>query len=240
MNKSVFLWIALVILMANAGTSQSWSTNGVTGEGAVVKQEIAIAAFDGIDLGFNGNVIMMPGAVQKVVVEGQQNIIDLIKRDVRDGVWRIDFSKSVKDAKGVTVYITVPTVKHVALTGSGSIKSQGRFTNVNKLDVSVSGSGDIIFDAAANDTHLQISGSGDIEMIGTTNTLEVAISGSGDVVASSLKSSNCKVHISGSGNADVQVNGDLETSISGSGDVHYKGDANVSARISGSGEVSKL
>lgn len=239
MNKSVFLFITLLTCLSITISAQSWGS-GVTGEGAVVKQEISLASFDGFDLGFAGNVIVTPGPVQKVVVEGQQNIIDLIKRDVKDGMWRIGFSKSVKDSKEVTVYITMPTVKWVALTGSGTIRSTDRFNGLNKLDIAVSGSGDIMFDAAANDITLHLSGSGDIKVMGTTNTLDIAISGSGDVSAASLKSSNCQVHISGSGDADVQVYGDLETSISGSGDVHYKGEANVTARISGSGEVSKM
>ncbi len=239
MNKSVFLFVTLITCLSISVSAQSWG-NGVSGEGAVVKQEISLASFDGFDLGFDGNVIVTPGAVQKVVVEGQQNIIDLIKRDVKDGMWRIGFSKNVKDAKEVTVYITIPTVKWVALTGSGSIKSTDRFSGLNKLDIAMSGSGDILFDAAANDINMHLSGSGNIKMMGTTNTLDIAISGSGDVSAASLKASKCQVHISGSGDADVQVNGDLETSISGSGDVHYKGEANVTARISGSGEVSKM
>lgn len=239
MNKSLFLLVVLIAFISNSVVSQSWGT-GVNGEGPVVKQEISLASFDGFDLGFSGNVIVTPGPVQKVVVEGQQNIIDLIKLDVKDGMWRIGFSKSVKDAKEVTVYITIPTVKWVALTGSGSIRSTDRFSGLNKLDIAVSGSGDIMFDAAANEINLHLSGSGDIKVMGTTNTLDIAISGSGDVNAASLKSSNCQVHISGSGDADVQVYGDLETSISGSGDVHYKGEANVTARISGSGEVSKM
>jgi hypothetical protein len=239
MNKSFFLFVVLLTCLSISISAQSWG-NGVSGEGAVVKQEISLDKFDGFDLGFDGNVIVTPGSVQKVVIEGQQNIIDLIKRDVKDGMWRIGFSKSVKDAKEVTVYITIPTVTRVALTGSGSISSTDRFSGLNKLDIAMSGSGDIVFDAAANDMNLHLSGSGDIEVKGTTKTLDVAISGSGDVVASELKSSNCKIHISGSGDAEVLVNGDLETNISGSGDVHYKGEANVTARISGSGEVSKM
>ena len=238
MNKSVFLFITFLTCLSISVSAQSWGS-GVSGEGAVVKQEIQLAAFDGVDLGFSGNVILTPGSVQKVVVEGQQNIIDLIKRDVKDGMWRIGYSKSVKDAKEVTVYITIPTIKWVALTGSGSIKSTDRFSGLNKLDIAVSGSGDIMFDATANDINMHLSGSGNIKVRGTTNTLDIAISGSGNVSAASLKTSNCQVHISGSGDADVQVYGDLETSISGSGDVHYKGEANVKARISGSGEVSK-
>jgi len=239
MNKTFFL-VAMIALMVTAGRSQSWSANGVAGEGDVVKQEITLPALEGIDLGFSGNVILTPGSPQKIVVEGQQNIIDLIKRDVNSGVWRIGFSKNVKDYKEVTVYITVPSVRQVSLTGSGNIRSKGAFAGIDKLDVSVSGSGDIQFEAQARDMYLHLSGSGDVEMMGSTNSLNIAISGSGDVNASSLKSSSCKVQISGSGDASVQVNGDLDTSISGSGDVHYKGEANVTAKISGSGEVSKL
>ena len=66
------------------------------------------------------------------------------------------------------------------------------------------------------------------------------IAGSGDVMTKELVASTCKIQISGSGDAAVYVNGDLETQISGSGDVRYRGNASVTAKISGSGEVTKL
>ncbi len=239
MRKLTLLVLILTFMTGQHLWAQRWG-QGIDGEGAVVKQEISLAEIDGFDLGFGGDVILTPGATQKIVIEGQQNIIDNIKRDVNKGIWRIAYIKNVHNAKPVTVYITVPTLTHVGLSGSGSIKSTGKFSSLKDVDIALAGSGDISIDLEARDIGIRISGSGGIRLAGSTESLEVAISGSGDVMTKELVASHCKVQISGSGDAAVYVNGDLETAISGSGDVTYKGDASVTARISGSGEVRKF
>lgn len=219
--------------------AQNWGS-GIKGEGEIVKQEITLPALDGIALGIAGNVILTPGTSQKVVIEAQQNIIDNIKRDVKDGSWGIYGIKSMGDYKTVTIYITLPSLEDIHLSGSGSIKSTGTFNNLDDLDISVSGSGEIILDYASRSTDLHISGSGEVTLKGKTGELDISISGSGDVFAKGLSAASCDVHISGSGDAQVQVNGELEAHISGSGDVRYTGNASVQARVSGSGTVSKM
>jgi hypothetical protein len=239
MRKLTLLVLIMSFLTGQLLYGQGWG-QGIDGEGAVIKQEISLSPIDGLDLGFGGDVILTPGQTQKIVIEGQKNIIDNIKRDVSNGIWRISYIKNVDDAKPVTVYITIPTIKHVGLSGSGSIKSTSKFSGLKDVDIAVSGSGDIMMDIEARETGIRISGSGEIQLAGSTEALEVAISGSGDVMTKELMASRCKVQISGSGDAAVYVSGDLETSISGSGDVMYRGDASVTARISGNGEVRKL
>ncbi|HZV68805.1 MAG TPA: head GIN domain-containing protein [Saprospiraceae bacterium] len=233
--------IALFItgfLVSCKSDAQSWS--GIKGEGEVVKEDISLESLKGINLGFDGDVVLTPGSTQKITIEGQKNIIDNIKRDVKNGSWNIVFDKNVREAKGVTVYITLTNLEEVNLSGSGSIRSTGKFTGLKDLDIHVSGSGAITLDYDATSTDLSLSGSGEIDLNGTSKSLEVSISGSGDVNAKGLVTDDCSIHISGSGDASVQANKNLETHISGSGDVAYSGTASVTTRISGSGEVTRI
>lgn len=240
MTRLLFIAVFLQFIGLNESQAQSWSNGSINGEGEVVRQEINLAAFDGIGLGFHAAVILTQGNTQKVVIEAQQNIIDNIKKEVRGGSWDIGFMKSVKSAKDITIYITLPKVKDLALSGSGSIRSTNKFSNLGDVDIAVSGSGDVHFEYDGGDTDLALSGSGDVHLSGTASSLEVAVSGSGDVSASELKAGSCDVAISGSGDVTVYVNGDLDAAIMGSGDVRYKGDAKVSASVMGSGSVTKL
>ncbi len=240
MNKLFCLALGILLMSGNFLAAQSWSTSGIKGEGDVVRQEITLPALNGIDLGFSGNVIITPGATQKIVMEGQQNILDNIKREVTGGTWKIFFEKNVKESKEVTIYITMPTIRKVGLTGSGTIKSEGKFAGLDDLNVFLSGSGDIQFAADARTVEVLLSGSGDVELKGSASELEISISGSGDVTTSSMAVNDCEVHISGSGDAEVDVNGKLDVFVSGSGDVHYRGNASVTAKVTGSGEVEKM
>ena len=233
-----FLLILLVGLLVQCKVdSQIYGT--IHGEGDVVKKTIQLDDFHGISMSIACDVIVTQGNPQQVTVEAQQNIIDNIERKVEDGNWDIEYTKNVRDAKPVKITITVPTLDEVALSGSGSIVTTNRFTNLKHLDLAVSGSGKLEFAMEAQDADLALSGSGYVMLSGNVNTLDIAISGSGDVNAKELKSKSCDVAISGSGDASVHVDGDLDASISGSGDITYSGNANVESSVIGSGRVSK-
>jgi hypothetical protein len=138
------------------------------------------------------------------------------------------------------VNITLPGFEEVGLSGSGSIRSTGKFSGLNELNLRVSGSGNINLEYDAQSTDLSLSGSGELDLAGSSKSLEIAISGSGDVKAPELVTDDCQIHISGSGDAFVHADKNLETHISGSGDVVYSGTASITSRISGSGDVNKI
>lgn len=214
---------------------------GISGQGDVVKQEIQLENINGVQLAFSGDIILTQGSPQKIVMEGQQNILDNIKREVNDGVWKVGFAKSVRDIKPVKIYITMSTLEVASVSGSGNITSTNTFQNLSDLEIGVSGSGGVDISVNAQDIEAGISGSGEIELKGSANALEVGISGSGDVNAVELRTAECDVAISGSGNAQINCTASLEAGISGSGDVRYKGDApKVKASVSGSGDVKEI
>jgi hypothetical protein len=229
----LFIGISLQTVMA----AQPYSS--IKGEGKVVTQEIKLDPIHGVGLSFHGEVVLTQGKTQQVVVEAQQNIIDNIKRQVKNGFWNIEFDKHVKDAEPVKITITLPVLDEIDINGSGSISSSNHFNGLHDLDINIAGSGNLHFDYDAKDTEFNLSGSGKAELTGKTSELDINISGSGTIKARELESSACEVAISGSGHAFVNVNGDLKAAVSGSGDVFYTGKANVDANISGSGKVTK-
>jgi hypothetical protein len=238
MVRYLILSFACLVLISGPVAAQ-WG-NGVTGEGPVVKKTLTLDEFTGFTFAMSGDVVLTPGPKQMVEVEGQQNIIDLIELDVRGGHWVIKPSKNVRQAKGLTFYITMPAFDEVAVSGSGKVRGTGKFEGLEEVELALSGSGDMILDLEAEEIEGRISGSGDMRLGGKAGEVEIAISGSGNVDASSLMAETCEVHLSGSGDVSVHADGELKVSISGSGDVRYGGKASVDARISGSGSVKKM
>jgi len=222
------------------GALQIQAQWGVKGEGDVVRQELDIDKFSGVNLGFKGDIYISQGSPQKVVVEGQQNIIDNIKREVKGDTWRVRFDKNVRNCKPVKIWITIPELTEAAVSGSGNLISETRFTNVDELAVAVSGSGNVKLDVEATSIEGGISGSGHVRLKGSTGGLEMSISGSGNIRSMDLEAAFCEISISGSGDAEVWATQELNASISGSGDIKYKGEApKVRARVSGSGDISE-
>lgn len=240
MHKLFNLVLAMVCMSGTSLWAQKNAYPSIKGEGEVVREEFNLSTFQGIDLSICGNVELTPGATQKVVVEAQKNILDNIRREVNHGIWDIAFIKGVSDAKDVKVYITVPVINMVGISGCGDVRTTAPFTGMDKLELNLSGSGDLHMQAKTGATVMRLSGSGDIEMSGSTKSLEIKMVGSGDVSAKDLESKDCTVDISGSGDAVVNASQTLTVTITGSGDVRYKGAASVTAKVLGSGDVGKL
>ena len=229
---------ALFLLFSLQCSSQN--KGAINGEGEIVKKEISLADINGFDFGLSGDVILTQGSPQKIVLEGQQNIIDNITQEVKNGWWHIGFIKNVRNSKNITIHLTVQDINKVALTGSGSVRAANKFTGLDDVELDIRGSGNIVFDYEANATDASLTGSGTMKLSGNSNRLNVSITGSGDVMAGDLVTESCDVDISGSGNATVNASNKLATDITGSGDVRYSGNASVDAHVTGSGQVSKI
>lgn len=228
----------LSLLVTFQIAAQNWGV-GMKGEGSKVTQTLDIASFNGVGLGIDAEVYVRQGSTQSVKIEAQQNIIDNIKRKVMDGVWMISFDKNVRQHEGIKIWITTTEdFRKIAVSGSGSVIGEGKFSNLDKMAVIVSGSGDITFDSDSKSLYAAISGSGDINLKGATGDCEMKITGSGDISAFDLVAQNCSVNITGSGDSSVNVREKLDVAIVGSGDVVYKGTPNVRSKITGSGDVT--
>jgi hypothetical protein len=233
-NLILMVLFALFILPA-CHDDDFW---GVRGEGPVVSETREIRTFDRIDLGVSGEVFLRQGSTQEVRIEAQRNILAIMETDVKNGKLEIDFGKhNVRRYSDIKIYITVPEITSLKVSGSGKISGETDF-EVFDLDLNISGSGRIDFGALnANSIDTDISGSGDLYLNGDATRHNANISGSGKIKAFELKTENSDIEISGSGNAEVFATSHLKAKVSGSGKVRYKGSPTVDVNISGSGKV---
>lgn len=208
----------------------------VRGNGDIRSSEFFLPDITGVKLRGIGEVIVRYGDTQEIIVETDENLMQYLDTDVNGGVWDIDFDRCVRNVTRLTVFITVPEINKLIITGSGSIVGEDPFTG-DELEVLVSGSGNIEFDFTGDIVDASIPGSGYIDLFGSADLMDVNISGSGDVRAFDLITQECDVHISGSGDLRTYVEDFLKVRISGSGDVLYKGHPTLDIDITGSGSV---
>jgi autotransporter translocation and assembly factor TamB len=161
-----------------------------------------------------------------------------LNTEVDDQEWKIKFEERVRNMSEFNVFITVPDLKEINVSGSGDITGRGVFRTGGDLTVMVSGSGNIDMQLECADLNSRVSGSGDIELSGQCEEADLSISGSGSIGGSDFNCKNARVQISGSGDVKLDVESYLDVSISGSGDVIYGGQPKIKSRISGSGEIN--
>lgn len=177
---------------------------------------------------------------ESVRLTGDDAAIRQIETVVEGGTLKIRFKRqSYRNSWGkVTAYVSAKRLDALTQSGSGSITVLDPIGS-KELNVSLSGSGRIAFESAAEVCNASVSGSGRILANGRATECNASISGSGRFDGSGLKSQTANVKVSGSGNMDLHVDRQLDASISGSGNITYSGDAQTNVRTSGSGRVRK-
>ncbi len=212
---------------------------GITGHGEVIESVMILDDFNGFVSAIGADIYLAQGDKQEVVVKAQSNIIDNIELDVFNGIWAIKYDRWVHHSKPVVIYITVPNLTKAAISGSGDIRGTNRFTGLQNLNLTISGSGSIFLDSESRSVDAVISGAGDFNLEGLTDELVILVSGSGDIDAFDLQTKETGITITGSGNAYLSVSEYLKVHISGSGNVYYRGTPEIETHVSGSGKVKR-
>ncbi|WP_192822559.1 head GIN domain-containing protein [Rufibacter sp. LB8] len=234
-NRSIFSLLSLVVLAISLSSFVSAKR--------VAEETRRVDSFTKIGLGYPATLILRQGGTQSLRLQGDSDLLAELVTEVKDGQLRIrtkegNWNMSWNNRERVTIYITVPKIEALAVSGSGKITSEDTFKG-ESLDLAVSGSGKIEVSAKVEKVSSRISGSGSIELTGEGKESTVSVSGSGSLRGYSFATDNTKVSISGSGNCEVNAKSTLKTSISGSGRVSYDGSPSVNSRVSGSGGVKR-
>ena len=217
------------------------SCKKVIGEGPLVTQLRSVGSFTGISSEMSGTVNFAIAPAYKVEITAQQNILDVLKVNVINGVLHIDFKNSirVKSHEDLTINITAPAADYFRLSGNGNMNVNGDLAASN-LQVQISGTGNIVMDKAiiANKIDADISGSGNISILdGLAVNEDLSISGSGKIDLAGITAENAITKTSGSGDMKVMLSKNLDAKISGSGSVYYHGNPIISTHITGSGKI---
>jgi hypothetical protein len=191
----------------------------VPGSGTITSETRALPEFREARLAGSAQVEYRHGQSSECTITADDNLLELIDTEVRDGILRIEFQQQVQPTQRIQIVITSPERQGFAIAGSADLTAEG-------LD--------------ADRFRLSIAGSGKAQLSGQVEDLRVDISGSGSVQSPQLICDQVTIKIAGSGKADVHAQQQLSLTIAGSGRVTYSGDAEVSQNVVGSGKVEQV
>lgn len=265
MKIQLILWMAILGFALPScytengnGGAINFFAGAVSGEGEMIRKKLDVRDFESVDLQGSMDIVLTQGDNFLVEAEGQENIIDLLNTAVDGNTWKVKLTKNVRNYKGLTVYITMPSLKNLHVSGSGNVSTTNTFEGLDAVGLAVSGSGNIQMNLEAESMETRVSGSGNlqlelktkslearvsgsgnIKLKGQADTFDASIMGSGDINAASLNTRSAGISIAGSGNCSVDVSESLKVKIAGSGDVYYTGEPQVEQKVSGSGDIKR-
>jgi len=236
------LSLSLVLVFTASCTAQ-WGKK-VKGNGNMTTIERSVGEYDAVALAGWFDVDLIDGTEGEITLEGESNLLEHIKTEVKNGKLSIKVEKgyNLKPSSwddGIRITVPVESISSVALSGSGDIVGKTTI-KTDEFNTAMSGSGDITLAVESNSVDASMSGSGDINLSGQTTTFDATISGSGDIKAYDLEADNVNATVSGSADIKVTANKILKARVSGSGDISYRGNPDkVDTKASGSGDISK-
>lgn len=214
----------------------------VKGNGNMTKITRSTTSYNGVKCAGSFDYILEAGTEGNITIEGEENLLDYIITEVKDGVLIVKTKKmvSLRTSYNKTITVTIPfqDISSVSLAGSGDLWSKNTI-NADTFKASISGSGDVSLTIQANSIEASVAGSGDLTLKGNTTNLEASVAGSGDFHGFDLEADNTTVSVAGSGDADVVSRNYLKARVSGSGDIEYKGNPEIEdTKVAGSGSIS--
>lgn len=232
--KTNLIIFALVITAFFTGMSQ-----------ASAQREIReVPVFTEISLRVSARLHIRQGDVQTVEIEAGRTTLGELITEVKDRALIIRFptrqllNKNFDPGK-INIYVTVPEINALSLSGSGDIVADGALST-RIMDLNVSGSGSIILSHLnADKVKAVVSGSGDIVIKDgkTADEFNGTVSGSGNIRAADYEAKEVSIRIVGSGNCYIHSDGNINARIAGSGSVYYSGNPDIDSSVAGSGRV---
>ena len=198
----------------------SCSKEMISGNGAITIDSRNIRNFTAISASGSTNVFILKGTVFKVEVRGYSNLLPYYETILVNNTLHVGYKKNVYIKNdNIEVFITLPVLNSLVLSGSGSITTYGSFNGNTDFVASVSGSGNIHFSS------------------GTTQNIYAKVDGSGGIYMLNMIADNADATIVGSGKTEITANSRLKANIIGSGKISYRGTPVITTSITGSGTV---
>jgi len=198
----------------------------ISGNGDIVTEERDVKNFNGISVSAGIDVYITQGNEESVKVVTDENLLDIVKTEVKDDVLKIYASKNIRSAASKKVYVEYINLNKIKISSAGDIKGENTL-NTDELEIGISSSGDLKLDVIAQKIYIDISSSGDANLTGKTDFLKANLSSAGDLNAFDLEAKFGDVSVSSAGDAKVFITEEASFSSSSAGDIVYKGDPRI-------------
>lgn len=204
-----------------------------------VNRSFSQTSFDRLNMGSGFHVDVQSGGNFAIAVRGNETDVNDLDLTVRNSTLHVEYRNSGRKQRYDTYFtITMPTVR--AVNFSGAVKSTiTGFTDLNELDVVLSGASKS--DISLNATRLttSLSGASTAIVVGNGTTLTSEVSGASKLETYDFPVTQADLDVSGASTARVRVKDALTVKASGASKVWYRGTPRVNSNISGASTLTQ-
>ncbi len=213
--KKTVLFLSLTLLMLSWGCK----FDHIAGSGTMKLEKRSVPTFTAVHINGAYEVEIVAQKEQSLEIEGDDNLLPLIKTEVKNGELEIGNEKAFSTKHKLHVRISVQNLDGIHTSGASNFVATGIKSDAFKIET---------------------SGASEFKLSGEVKTLSIESSGAGSIDAKDLRAEKVDISSSGAATADVYASEELSASVSGAGSVDYYGNPKtVKEDKSGAGSITK-
>ena len=239
--KTIKIILALVFVTTLTSCQFDMNIGQENGNGNVVTEEREVTQdFDEVKGSRGLDVYLTKGSENKIVVEADENLLDLIETNISNGKLTITSSKNIGRAKAKKIYVTFVELSSIEASsgadviGNSVIKSE-------TLTLDCSSGADIEVEVFTKQLYAETSSGADIEVSGKASSLNAKASSGSELNAKKLQVLTCNAKASSGADITINVKESLDAKASSGGDIRYYGSPTLANQKKGrSGSIRKM
>ncbi|MCG1037131.1 DUF2807 domain-containing protein [Polaribacter sp. DS7-9] len=209
--------------------------NSVSGNKNVVNQDRTTKeVFTEIKISNGLDLYISQGSKSEIIVEADENLQEIIKTEVNNGVLKIYAEKNIWKAKARKVFVTVKDLESLSATSGAEVYTEDTL-KLNNLIVGATSGADIDINVDVKTIETSATSGADIKVSGiATNHITNATSGA-SIEAYNLKSINVTAKVTSGADINVFASGTINAKATSGGDIDFRGNPKKVDKTSSSG-----
>jgi Putative auto-transporter adhesin, head GIN domain len=237
--KKIIVGICVSILIVVALVKIFAEHDFVNGSGIKKTKKENLSNFTKIDAKGNFNVILVQDDVDKIVVEGDDNVVDLVKYKIIDQSLEIEIDEFKIDDYDLDVTIHFKDIEEVKSDLVGSLTSEGNI-KLEYLKLITKSVGNTTLNLNTSILDAKVKSVGNVKLFGNTDEFILDNSSVGKVDCRNLLANHTKLDNSSVGNTYVYADSTFNIVHSGVGNLKYYGKGTIiNQKINAVGNISK-
>ncbi len=232
--------LALALFLSSCGLDINIGDfgSGKKGNGTVVEENREITGkFTQVHASEGLEVYVTQDSDFTISVEADENIIDLIGTEIKNGKLKIHAIENIGRATK-KVFVTLPEVTGLISTSGAHLTAQNKITSSNLIIDATSGA-HLNAETYVDKLEIDASSGANIDLSGKALNVYVDGSSGANIRAKNLMAEECRAEANSGANISINVSKSLTADASSGGNISYSGEAEVTKNKSISGNVHK-
>ncbi len=233
----ILISIVLALFVSSCVFNGNFS-NGKKGNGLVIEDTretpeefTEVSAAEGLE------VYITQSNKTSILVKADENIIDLINTDIKNGKLYIHTSENIGSATK-KIHISLPIITQLKSSSGANLIAENTI-EADNIELNASSGANVKLDVTANKVSITTSSGANIRVSGNTSYLATNASSGAQIKANKLITKTCNAKASSGSGITVNVLDILNANASSGGNISYTGQPQVEKTKSVSGSITK-